>query len=166
MQQFEQMDVSQVKKWQTIYPAYINKKLTVKEGRRVSKEIGVANPTIIEIAQVCKFLDLKSCLEPHKGYPRDPLKRGRVRVLFKDDDGQMQHDTILTKSALFKKICELIPKLPSRVDNPNGLCSEDEEEKEQAKEPTVDPLQSKMEKKAEKKAAKKANKKNKKKGRR
>ena len=161
MQQFERMDESQVKHWQVIYPSYINKRISVREGRRVKKDIAVPNPTIVEIAQACKFLELKCCIEPHKGYPKDVLKRGRVRVLFKDNDGSMQHDTLLTKSALLLKICELIPKMKTRDENPDGYNSEDEEIKEVlAAEPTAQ--QTKADKKAEKKAEKKKNKKNKK----
>ena len=65
-----------------------------------------------------------------------------MRVLLKDNDGQLKHDTILTKGALLHKICELIPKLPTRAENPDGITQEDEEEKvskeltEDADEPT------------------------------
>ena len=41
MQKFERMDEAEVKHWQIIYPAYIDKNLTNKEGRRVSKKLAV-----------------------------------------------------------------------------------------------------------------------------
>ena len=98
-------------------------------GRRVGKSIAISNPTILEIAQVCKFLGLDVWIEPHKGFPKDPFCRGRVRALLKDNDGQLKHDTLLTKGSLLRKIWELIPKLQTRAENPEGISHEDEEEK-------------------------------------
>ena len=57
--------------------------------------------------------------------------------MLKDNDGQLKHDTLLTKAALLKKVCELIPKLQTRTENPDGINHEDEEEKV-AKEITED----------------------------
>ena len=44
----------QIERWSTIFPAYLNKKKTVAEGRRIPKEKAVENPNITEIAEVMK----------------------------------------------------------------------------------------------------------------
>ena len=44
----------QVERWNTIFPAYLNKKKTVAEGRRIPKDKAVENPNFSEIAEVMK----------------------------------------------------------------------------------------------------------------
>ena len=106
------------------------------------------------------MLNLKVCIEPHKGYPRDTLARGRVRVLFKDDDGQMQHDTILTKKALLNKICDLIPKLGNRDGYEKKKDDLELEEEKQTKEQKAEQegLQKETDKDTKKDKKKKKNK--------
>uniref|UniRef100_A0A7S3KBP4 Uncharacterized protein n=1 Tax=Euplotes crassus TaxID=5936 RepID=A0A7S3KBP4_EUPCR len=99
-------------------------------------------------------------MEPHKGYPKNPFTRGRVKVLLKDDDGQMQHDTIMTKKALLLKLCQLFPKLKTRQENPDGVDAALEEEKALEAAANAEPApQTRAEKKEQKKAEKKKNKK-------
>ena len=105
-----------VKKWNTIYPVYINSAATIAEGRRVGQGVAVDKPTLEEISQVLSFLKLKHCIEGHKGFPRDTLMRGRIKVLLKDEHGQLMHNEIVHKRQLLYKLCEYIPKLKTRVE--------------------------------------------------
>jgi len=103
------------KKWVVIYPIYLNAKKTVAEGRKISVPNAVDNPTINEIAEVCKFLGLESVIEGDKAYARDYTLRGRLRVRIKDDTGKPVNAEIKTKNTLLLKLGNLIPKLQSRV---------------------------------------------------
>ncbi|CAK0860524.1 unnamed protein product, partial [Prorocentrum cordatum] len=132
-----------VKRWNTLYPNYINSKKTVQEGRRIgaakaaerspvppvllaalgegedgeleSEEPScVEHPHAAEMAKVCEFLKIPHVLEMDKAYPRDWLNRGRVKVLLKTEDGKFTHPEIHTKTALMCKMGELIPQLENR----------------------------------------------------
>ncbi|XP_066469663.1 signal recognition particle 19 kDa protein isoform X2 [Tiliqua scincoides] len=74
-----------------IYPAYINNKKTIAEGRRIPIDKAVENPTSTEIQDVCAAAGLNVLLEKSKMYPRewnrDAQYRGRVRIQLKQDDG-------------------------------------------------------------------------------
>ena len=89
-------DRSVLKHWHVIYPAYIEKNFTIPQGRRVPKEVAVEHPKLEEISSVLEFLKIKHCVEWDKAYSRDWLTKGRVRVLLKDEHGQMMHPTIET----------------------------------------------------------------------
>ncbi len=41
------------KKWVKVYPCYIDKSLKCHEGRKVSSELAIENPTVKEIFFVC-----------------------------------------------------------------------------------------------------------------
>lgn len=84
------------KKWQTIYPAYLNSRSTVQGGRRVPKEQAVENPTCEEISEVLTYLKLTHLIQPDKAYPRDWTQKGRVKVLLKDEHGQLFHAELVT----------------------------------------------------------------------
>ena len=91
------------KKWQTIYPIYLNSKVTIEGGRRVPKEKGIENPTCEEIAEVLSYLKLAHAVEVDKAYPRDWMQKGRIKVLLKDAHGQLFHPEI-TNSMLLKPL--------------------------------------------------------------
>lgn len=78
-------------RWICIYPAYLNSKKTIKEGRRVPKDKAVENPTHQEIRDVLSATGMKVGVE-NKLYPRERSKemlyRGRLRVQLKDDQGK------------------------------------------------------------------------------
>ncbi|CAK0860523.1 unnamed protein product, partial [Prorocentrum cordatum] len=103
-----------VKRWNTLYPNYINSKKTVQEGRRIGAAKCVEHPHAAEMAKVCEFLKIPHVLEMDKAYPRDWLNRGRVKVLLKTEDGKFTHPEIHTKTALMCKMGELIPQLENR----------------------------------------------------
>ena len=53
----------------TIWPQYLDKNLTLKEGRKISLEDAVKEPTINEIEKALKRLGLQYELEKDKSYP-------------------------------------------------------------------------------------------------
>mmetsp|Transcript_105985 Transcript_105985/g.147763 ORF Transcript_105985/g.147763 Transcript_105985/m.147763 type:complete len:115 (-) Transcript_105985:106-450(-) len=105
---------AEAKRWKSIYPAYLDKNKTVKEGRRVPKEKGVERPTVQEIGEICQYYELKFHIEVRKAYPKDWINPGRVKILFKDEDGKVFNDTVPSKKEFLLKAGELIPKLKSR----------------------------------------------------
>ena len=65
----------------TIWPEYINKELSLNEGRKVSKEIAVKNPSINDIERALKRMGLKYSMQKEKSYPGKWYdKSGRVLV--------------------------------------------------------------------------------------
>lgn len=103
-----------------IYSPYLNKFKTRQEGRRVSSKVAVEDPTAWEILEVCKRLFPQGCVEgENKGYSRDyeaqwPPMRGRIRVRLFDAEGKPTNSEITTRKELFRRVCELIPKMASR----------------------------------------------------
>ena len=67
------------KLWQCIYPNYIDKSKSVKQGRRISVCKAVDRPTLGEIVEALQVLGIPYVIE-NKAYPRDWLIRGRVRM--------------------------------------------------------------------------------------
>jgi signal recognition particle subunit SRP19 len=56
-------DEAKIKRWVIIYPAYIDAKKTLREGRRIPKEKAVENPTLPEIQQVLALLNIEFIVE-------------------------------------------------------------------------------------------------------
>ena len=86
--------------WITLYPAYFNSILKISEGRKLKKEFCVPNPTCENIMKCINQLSLDCDFEP-KAYPRNPLEKGRVKVLIKKDNSFINPE--LNKSILKKK---------------------------------------------------------------
>ncbi|EFO84907.1 hypothetical protein GCK72_001239 [Caenorhabditis remanei] len=109
--------LSSQKRWVVIYPAYIDKKKTTKQGRKISKLLAVDNPTSAEIHDVLAAVGFNPLLERTKCYPRDGDRdfevQGRVRVQLKNDDGTPKHAQ-KTRDEVFKLAAEMIPKLKTR----------------------------------------------------
>jgi signal recognition particle subunit SRP19 len=68
-----------------IWPAYLDAELTRDEGRRVSRDLAVENPTVDEIAQAVQQVGDDAVSEREKTYPREYEARGRVLVKGADD---------------------------------------------------------------------------------
>lgn len=69
----------------TIWPQYLDKKLTLNEGRKVSKEIAVSEPSLSDIERALKRLDLKYSVDKERAYPGKWYeKSGRVLVEWED----------------------------------------------------------------------------------
>jgi signal recognition particle subunit SRP19 len=64
-----------------IWPQYLDKNLTLGEGRKVSKELAVAEPSLTDIERALKRLGLTYNVEKEKSYPGKWYeKSGRVLV--------------------------------------------------------------------------------------
>jgi signal recognition particle subunit SEC65 len=64
-----------------VYPAYLGKGRTRRDGRRVVADAGLVDVTLEEIAQAAKRLGLKAEIESDKHYPRSAFRyEGRVKV--------------------------------------------------------------------------------------
>ncbi|MCS7097313.1 MAG: signal recognition particle protein Srp19 [Candidatus Methanomethylicia archaeon] len=64
-----------------IWPAYLDATLTRSRGRRIPKEIAVSNPTLQEIKEAIKELNLNFIVEEGKKYPKMWFKdKGRILV--------------------------------------------------------------------------------------
>ena len=91
-------------RWLCIYPAYLNSRKTLSEGRRVPKKKAVDNPLCTEIKDVCSSLHLAVEFENSKHYPReharDHIHSGRVRVQIKGDDGSPLNGDIKSRKWL------------------------------------------------------------------
>ncbi|XP_014366789.1 signal recognition particle 19 kDa protein [Papilio machaon] len=112
---------SDVERWICIYPAYINSKKTLAEGRKLPKSSCVENPTHQEIRDVLLAVGLRVGVE-NKLYPRERSKellyRGRIRVQIKNDDGTPVKSEFGTRESVMKYIGESIPKLKTRQNRP------------------------------------------------
>ncbi len=65
----------------TIWPQYLDKNLSLNEGRKVSMEIAVAEPNISEIERALKRMGLKFNTDKERSYPGKWYeKSGRVLV--------------------------------------------------------------------------------------
>ncbi|CAN0258631.1 unnamed protein product [Lampetra fluviatilis] len=106
-----------------IYPAYLNSKKTIAEGRRVPKDKAVENPTYVEIRDVLVAAGMNVVVE-NKMYPRewnrDVQFRGRIRVQLKNEDGSPVLEAIPTRQALFTYTADMIPKLKARTTKTGG----------------------------------------------
>lgn len=114
-----------------LYPAYINSKKSIVDGRRLAKSKCVENPTTNEMRDVCTAAGLKVVSE-NKLYPRemfrgDVMMRGRIRVELKNKEKQLVSEKFNSKQDLMLHIAEMIPKLKSRMQKSGG--SEQQQQK-------------------------------------
>ncbi|XP_053687679.1 signal recognition particle 19 kDa protein [Sabethes cyaneus] len=104
-------------RWICIYPAYVNRKKTRQEGRRIPKDNCVENPSIQEIRDVLQVLGLSVIVE-NKQYSREKSKelafRGRIRVQLKNNDGSSIQKDYPTRDSLLLYIGKMIPQLKTR----------------------------------------------------
>ena len=69
-----------------IWPAYLDTDLSRSEGRRVSQDLAVEEPTVEEIAKAVQQIGYDATIERDKAYSREPwADRGRVVVRGADD---------------------------------------------------------------------------------
>lgn len=82
------------KHYQCLYPVYFDKTRSRAEGRKVGSALAVENPLARDIVDAVQMLGLKVGLEPEKLHPKDWANPGRVRVLLKDEDGNLMNSQI------------------------------------------------------------------------
>jgi signal recognition particle subunit SRP19 len=68
-----------------IWPAFLDADLTRSEGRRVSLELAVSEPTVDEIAKAVQQVGYDAKIERDMQYSREWEPRGRVLVKDADD---------------------------------------------------------------------------------
>lgn len=68
-----------------IWPAFLDADLTRSEGRRVSLELAVSEPTVDEIAKAVQQVGYDAKIERDVQYSREWEPRGRVLVKDADD---------------------------------------------------------------------------------
>jgi len=68
-----------------IWPAYLDATKTRAEGRRVSRDQAVDDPTVDEIAEAVQQVGYDAVIERDKTYSREFEPRGRVLVQGADD---------------------------------------------------------------------------------
>ncbi|KAI1388487.1 signal recognition particle, SRP19 subunit [Hypoxylon trugodes] len=76
----QQVQASDIKDYQMLYPVYFDSTRSRAEGRRVPKSLAVTNPLAREIASACASLRLSPVFEAHRIHPKDWANPGRVRV--------------------------------------------------------------------------------------
>ncbi|XP_035913357.1 signal recognition particle 19 kDa protein [Anopheles stephensi] len=104
-------------RWVCIYPAYINRKKTRQEGRRIPKQCCVDDPSPQEIRDVLQALNMNVLVEL-KQYPRERSRelqcRGRIRVQLRNDDGTPLNSEYASRDSLLMHLGKTIPMLKSR----------------------------------------------------
>ena len=112
---------SDVERWICIYPAYLNSKKTLAQGRKIPKSCCIENPTHQEIRDVLLTTGLQVGVE-NKLYSRERSKemlyRGRIRVQLRNDDGTPLKPEFPTRESVMKYVGESIPKLKTRQNRP------------------------------------------------
>ncbi|CCC13660.1 unnamed protein product [Sordaria macrospora k-hell] len=112
-------DDSAYKSFQCLYPCYFDATRSRAEGRRVSKELAVANPLATEIVNACAQLRLSVVLEAGKLHPKDWANPGRVKVNLKEfirlhgENGKVKN-----KHHLYILVAQHLQKHPTTDDSP------------------------------------------------
>jgi len=105
-------------RWICIYPAYINSKKSIKEGRRIPCEKAVDTPVYQEIKMVLDDAKVEYILEP-KFYSRERSKEppfvGRFRIHLKNKEGELIRPEFDSRESLMLYIAEKIPLLKCRT---------------------------------------------------
>ncbi|RLG58385.1 MAG: signal recognition particle protein Srp19 [Candidatus Hydrothermarchaeota archaeon] len=84
-----------------IWPAYLDKTKSRQDGRKISSKLAVTSPTLSEIEQAAKRLNLNPIAEKDKAYPKEWWEvSGRVLV-----------DKVKPKSLLLKDIAKEIRRM-------------------------------------------------------
>ncbi|MBV0923328.1 MULTISPECIES: signal recognition particle subunit SRP19 [Haloarcula] len=68
-----------------IWPAAFDAERSRSEGRRVPRDVAIADPTVDEIAKAVQQVGYDAVIERDKAYPREYETRGRVLVKNADD---------------------------------------------------------------------------------
>uniref|UniRef100_A0A8D2EM23 Signal recognition particle 19 kDa protein n=1 Tax=Theropithecus gelada TaxID=9565 RepID=A0A8D2EM23_THEGE len=97
-----------------IYPAYLNNKKTIAEGRRIPISKAVENPTATEIQDVCSAVGLNVFLEKNKMHSREWNRD------LKQEDGSHCLVQFPSRKSVMLYAAETIPKLKTRTQKAGG----------------------------------------------
>ena len=87
----------------TIWPQYLDKNLTLSEGRKISKENAVSSPTMDEIEKALKRLGLTYNVQKKRAYPGKWYeKSGRVLVEYENTKLELIKEISLKIKAIRK----------------------------------------------------------------
>lgn len=107
------------KTWIAVYPIYINKEKTVKQGRRISKDLAVKNPVFPELVEGMRPTGLQLIGEPHKIHPRERSKErefwGRIRVQLFTPEGDVINEKFQSRQDVYLHLAKVIPTLEMRT---------------------------------------------------
>ena len=87
-----------------IWPAALDANRSRSDGRRVSLDLAVENPTVDEIAKAVQQVGYDAVIERDKTYPREYDGRGRVVV--KDADDATKSDLLGAVAAYMQALRE------------------------------------------------------------
>ncbi|XP_005102558.1 signal recognition particle 19 kDa protein [Aplysia californica] len=122
-------------RWICVYPAYLNSRKTLKEGRKVPKAKAIDNPVCAEIRDVCAAAGLTLGVEnkvyPREKDPRDVKFRGRVRVQLKNEDGTPALSQFPDRTTLLLYLADTIPKLKTRQQSQASSSSQQQQQQQQ-----------------------------------
>lgn len=75
----------------TLWPAYFDRELPRSEGREVSKDDAVDNPTVTEIANAVQQIGYDATIDRDATFPQEHKQRGRVLVKTDDKKNDVIH---------------------------------------------------------------------------
>jgi len=105
-------------RWICVYPAYINSKKTLAEGRKIAKEKAVDNPLYTEIRDVCAaagmVVGVENKVHPRELDSKDPKFRGRIRIQLRNDDGTPRQPQYTNRYDIYLYIADAIARLKTR----------------------------------------------------
>ncbi|MCJ1475487.1 signal recognition particle subunit [Lambiella insularis] len=108
------IDKEKFRTWQCLYPIYFDRSRSRAQGRRVGKELAVANPLAREIADAVGGLGLQVVFEVGKMHPKDWSNPGRVRVGLKEGRGGV----VKNKHHLYILVSKHLQAHPTTEDTP------------------------------------------------
>jgi len=86
-----------------------------KQVAELVEKKGILQENVLEIGEICKFLQLSCLIEARKAYPRDWIHPGRVKVQLFKENGDPTNPQVKSKNEFLLKLGEPIPKLKSRA---------------------------------------------------
>ncbi|KAH8699174.1 signal recognition particle, SRP19 subunit [Talaromyces proteolyticus] len=109
------------KHFHCLYAVYFDKTRTRTEGRQVSSKLAVENPLARDILDACQQLGLRVGFEPEKLHPKDWANPGRVRVMLKDEDGNLLNERVKNKHHLQILVAQFLQAHPTTEKSPYRL---------------------------------------------
>lgn len=109
------------KHFQCVYPVYFDKSRSRADGRKVGTALAVENPLARDIVDAVQTLGLNVGFEPEKLHPKDWANPGRVRVMLKDENGNLTNSRIKNKHHLYILVAEYLKAHPTTEESPYRL---------------------------------------------